>query len=76
MFNKIKLKLSKIPTNKVLGVCYFENFHQAMELTKEMVKLKPTTVELMDKNLLDLAKDIPMYAGGLKNISKVILRQF
>ena len=70
LFNKIKLKLSKIPTNKVLGVCYFENFHQAMELTKEMVKLKPTTVELMDKNLLDLAKDIPMYAGGIKKYIK------
>ena len=31
-----------------------------------MVKLKPTTVELMDKNLLDLAKEIPIYADGIK----------
>ena len=70
LFNKIKLKLSEIPTNKVLGVCYFESFNQAMELTKEMVKLKPTTIELMDKNLLDLAKDIPIYAGGIKKYIK------
>ena len=35
-----------------------------------MVKLKPTTVELMDKNLLDLAKDIPMYAGGIRKYIK------
>ena len=47
LFNKIKLKLSPIPKQKVLGVCYFESFAQAMELTKEMVKLKPTTVELL-----------------------------
>src|SRR5210317_1760478 len=66
LFNKIKLKLWPIPKQKILGVCYFESFHQAMELTKEMVKLKPTTVELMDKNLIDLAKQIPIYAEGIK----------
>ena len=70
LFNKIKLKLSEIPKNKILGVCYFENFHQAMELTKEIVKLKPTCVELMDQNLLNLARDIPMYAEGIKKYIK------
>ncbi len=70
LFNKIKLKLSEIPKNKILGVCYFDNFHQAMELSKEIVKLKPTCVELMDQNLLNLAKEIPMYAGGIKKYVK------
>ncbi len=70
LFNKIKLKLSEIPENKILGVCYFDNFHQAMELSKEIVKLKPTCVELMDQNLLNLAKEIPMYAGGIKKYIK------
>ncbi len=70
LFNKIKLKLSEIPKNKILGVCYFDNFHQAMELSKEIVKLKPTCVELMDQNLLNLAKKIPMYAGGIKKYIK------
>ena len=66
MFNKIKLKLSPIPKQKVLGECYFQNFAQAMELTKEMVKLKPTTVELLDNNLIKLAKQIPLYAESIK----------
>ncbi len=70
LFNKIKLKLSEIPKNKILGVCYFDNFHQAMELSKEIVKLKPTCVELMDQNLLNLAKEIPIYAGGIKKYIK------
>ncbi len=70
LFNKIKLKLSEIPKKKILGVCYFDNFHQAMELSKELVKLKPTCVELMDQNLLNLAKEIPMYAGGIKKYIK------
>ena len=70
LFNKIKLKLSEIPKNKILGVCYFDNFHQSMELTKEIVKLKPTCVELMDQNLLNLAKEIPIYADGIKKYIK------
>ena len=70
LFNKIKLKLSELPKNRILGVCYFDNFHQAMELTKEIVKLKPTCVELMDQNLLNLAKEIPMYAEGIKKYIK------
>ncbi|MDC2968863.1 FAD-binding oxidoreductase [Candidatus Pelagibacter sp.] len=70
LFNKIKLKLSEIPKNKILGVCFFDNFHQAMELSKEIVKLKPTCVELMDQNLLNLAEEIPMYAGGIKKYIK------
>jgi FAD/FMN-containing dehydrogenase/Fe-S oxidoreductase len=70
LFNKIKLKLSEIPKNKILGVCYFENFHQAMELTKEIVRLKPTCVELMDQNLLNLAREIPLYAEGIKKYIK------
>ena len=70
LFNRIKLKLSEIPKNKILGVCYFDNFHQAMELSKEIVKLKPTCVELMDQNLLNLAREIPIYAGGIKKYIK------
>ncbi len=70
LFNKIKLRLSEIPKNKILGVCYFDNFHQAMELAKEIVRLKPTCVELMDQNLLNLAREIPMYAGGIKKYIK------
>ncbi|MDC1155977.1 FAD-binding and (Fe-S)-binding domain-containing protein [Candidatus Pelagibacter sp.] len=70
LFNKIKLKLSELPKNRILGVCYFDNFHQAMELTKEIVKLKPTCVELMDQNLLNLAKEIPIYADGIKKYIK------
>jgi FAD/FMN-containing dehydrogenase/Fe-S oxidoreductase len=66
LFNKVKLKLSPIPKQKMLGLCSFQNFRQAMEITKEIVKLKPTAVELMDDNLLNLAKMIPMFQGSIK----------
>ena len=70
LFKKIKLKLWEIPKQKVLGVCFFQKFNEAMALTKEMVKLKPTTVELLDKNLIDLAKAIPLYAGEINKYIK------
>ena len=70
LFNKIKLQLWEIPTRKVLGVCFFANFREAMNLTQEIVKLKPTTVELLDHNLISLAKDIPLYAEEIKKYIK------
>ncbi|MFZ9438485.1 MAG: FAD-binding oxidoreductase, partial [Candidatus Fonsibacter ubiquis] len=70
LFNKVKIKLSPIPKQKMLGLCAFQNFRQAMEITKEIVKLKPTAVELMDDNLLNLAKLIPMFQGSIKKYFK------
>ena len=31
--NKIKLKLWDLPKQKILGICFFENFRQSMEAT-------------------------------------------
>ena len=70
LFNKIKLKLSHIPKQKILGLCSFQNFRDAMEITKEIVKLMPTAVELMDENLLNLAKAIPMFQESIKKFFK------
>ncbi len=70
LFNKVKLKLWEIPKQKVLGVCFFKSFSEAMTIVKEMVKLQPTTVELLDKNLIDLAKAIPLYAGEINKYIK------
>ena len=70
LFNKIKLKLWDLPKQKILGICFFENFRQSMEATKEIVKLAPTCVELMDHNLVGLAKQIPIYSEGITKYFK------
>ena len=57
LFNKIKLKLSEIPKNKILGVCYFDNFHQAMELTKEIVKLNGNIKKFTTKSTIKSLKE-------------------
>ncbi len=52
---RIKLKLSRIPVHKVLGVVHFPTFYRAMECTQHIVKLDPDAVELVDRTMLDLA---------------------
>ncbi len=54
---RITLKLSPIPAHKVLGVVHFPTFHQAMDLTRHIVTLDPDAVELVDRTMIDLARD-------------------
>jgi FAD/FMN-containing dehydrogenase/Fe-S oxidoreductase len=55
-FKRLRLKLSPIPKYKVLGVCHFPTFYQAMDLTRHIVQLGPDAVELVDHTMLDLAR--------------------
>ncbi len=60
-FTRLQLNLQPIPSHKVLGVCHFPTFHAAMESTQHIVKLDPAAVELVDRTMIDLAGDIPMF---------------
>ncbi|MEO8159532.1 MAG: FAD-linked oxidase C-terminal domain-containing protein [Betaproteobacteria bacterium] len=53
---RITLKLSVIPTHKVLGVVHFPTFYQAMDLTRHIVTLDADAVELVDRTMIDLAR--------------------
>ena len=57
----IELKLWPIMTEKVLGVCHFPSFHEAMDAAQHLVALKPQGVELVDATMIALARDIPMF---------------
>jgi FAD/FMN-containing dehydrogenase/Fe-S oxidoreductase len=57
----IELKLWPIPSKKVLGVCHFPTFHQAMDAAQHLVTLNPQGVELVDSTMIALARDIPMF---------------
>ncbi len=58
---KITLKLSPLPGQKALGICHFPTFYAAMDATQHIVTLDPTAVELFDRNIIDLARDIPIF---------------
>jgi FAD/FMN-containing dehydrogenase/Fe-S oxidoreductase len=60
-YTRLHLQLQPIPAHKVLGVCQFPSFRQAMESTRHIVKLDPAAVELVDRTMIDLSRDIPMF---------------
>ena len=57
----IELKLSKLPAKKVIGLCHFPTFYQAMDAAQHIVKLGVLGVELIDSTMIALARDIPLF---------------
>jgi FAD/FMN-containing dehydrogenase/Fe-S oxidoreductase len=64
-FTALELDLQPIPPHKVLGICHFPSFYQAMASTRHIVELGPVAVELVDRTLLDLARDIPLFQPAI-----------
>jgi FAD/FMN-containing dehydrogenase/Fe-S oxidoreductase len=62
---RIELALSPLPRHKVLGICHFPTFARAMESTEAIVGLKPTAVELVDRTMIELGREIPAFRAIL-----------
>jgi FAD/FMN-containing dehydrogenase/Fe-S oxidoreductase len=60
-FNEIELELQPIPAHRVLGICHFPTFYSAMAATRQIVELGPSAVELVDRTMIELSRDIPMF---------------
>src|SRR3954470_10156153 len=58
---QVELKLWPIIRNKVLGVCHFGSFYEAMDAAQHLVKLRPIAVELVDRTMIGLGRDIAMF---------------
>ncbi|HLY45429.1 MAG TPA: FAD-linked oxidase C-terminal domain-containing protein [Stellaceae bacterium] len=60
-FSEIELDLQPIPSHRVLGICHFPTFYAAMDATQHIVKLGPAAVELVDRTMIELARDNPVF---------------
>jgi FAD/FMN-containing dehydrogenase/Fe-S oxidoreductase len=58
---KVELKLWPVIRNKVLGVCHFGSFYEAMDAAQHLVQLRPIAVELVDRTMLALGREIAMF---------------
>src|SRR5437016_1223901 len=58
---QVELQLWPIIRNKVLGVCHFGSFYEAMDAAQHLVKLRPIAVELVDRTMLALGREIAMF---------------
>ncbi len=64
---RLELSLAPLPQNKVLGVCHFPRVRDAMEATQHIVELGPVAVEVVDRTLIELAREIPLFRITLEN---------
>ena len=69
-FRRIHLDLQPIPPHKVLGICHFARFYDAMDSVRHIVKLNPAAVELMDRTMIELAREIPLFAPTVARFVK------
>jgi FAD/FMN-containing dehydrogenase/Fe-S oxidoreductase len=58
---QLTLKLSPVLGRKALGLCHFPTFYEAMDCTRHLVELGPTAVELIDRNMIELGRAIPLF---------------
>jgi FAD/FMN-containing dehydrogenase/Fe-S oxidoreductase len=58
---RIELKLAPVLGRRAIGACHFGSFQEAMAAAQHIVELKPIAVELIDRTMLGLARDIAMY---------------
>ena len=58
---RIELKLSPVLGRRAVGACHFGSFQEAMAAAQHIVELRPIAVELIDRTMLGLARDIAIY---------------
>ncbi|NYS24271.1 FAD-binding protein [Rhodobacteraceae bacterium 2376] len=66
LFERIEIALSPVIRNKVFGVCHFPRFHDAMEAAQHLVTLDPIAVELVDRTMIELSRDIDIFRPTLE----------
>jgi len=67
---QIHVRLHPVPAHKVLGVCHFLSFYKAMEATQHLVELGPSAIELVDRTMIDLSRDIPLFRSTVDRFVK------
>ncbi len=67
---EITLKLSPLPSKKIMGVCHFPSFYEAMDAAQFIVPLDPVAVELVDDTMINLAKKIDIFKPTVDAVVK------
>src|SRR5215510_173840 len=62
----VELKLSPLLGRRAVGACHFGSFYEAMDAAQHLVGLGPIAVELVDRTMIALARDIAMFRPTLE----------
>jgi FAD/FMN-containing dehydrogenase/Fe-S oxidoreductase len=64
---RLRLKLSPLPAQRVLGVVNFPTFYAAMDAAQHIVTLGPTAVELVDRTMIELSRANPAFRPTIES---------
>ena len=67
-FTAVEVDLQPVPPHKVLGVCHFPRFRDAMDAVPRLVALDPDAVELVDRTIIELGRDIQMFRETVSEV--------
>jgi FAD/FMN-containing dehydrogenase/Fe-S oxidoreductase len=63
---RIELSLAPLLGRRAVGAVHFASFYEAMNSAQHIVRLKPIAVELMDRTMVELAREIPIFRPTLE----------
>jgi FAD/FMN-containing dehydrogenase/Fe-S oxidoreductase len=63
---RLELKLWPVLGKRAVGACHFGRFYEAMDAARHIVKLAPIAVELVDRTMIELAREIAMFRPTLE----------
>lgn len=63
---RIELKLWPLLGRRAVGACHFGSFYEAMNAAQHIVRLAPIGVELIDRTMIELAREIPIFRPTLE----------
>jgi FAD/FMN-containing dehydrogenase/Fe-S oxidoreductase len=63
---KVELKIWPVLGKRIVAACHFGSFYEAMNAAQHLVKTGPIAVELVDRTMIELARDIAMFRPTLE----------
>ena len=70
MFQRLHLDLQPTVAHRILGICHFPRFRDAMNATRTIVDLGPAAVELVDRTMIELARAIAAFRPSVERCIK------
>ncbi|MET4700912.1 FAD/FMN-containing dehydrogenase/Fe-S oxidoreductase [Constrictibacter sp. MBR-5] len=67
-FTEVEVDLAPLPPRRVLGICHFPNFRDAMAATQYLVTLDPEAVELVDRGIIELSREMPQFRATVERM--------
>lgn len=66
VFRRLRLRLARLPAQRVLGAVNFASLSAAMASTRHIVALQPVAVELVDRSIVAWARHDPIWRQAME----------